>query len=107
MIKRIFCIQKYIEKKFNIENKKIKKNFFKKNKKFKIKNFPPNPASGGIPDIDKKRITVVTDKKTFLLKILISVSVFILVKSNKNNKAKNKNNKVIYTHIFIHMMLNP
>jgi hypothetical protein len=69
------------------------KYFWVKNKKLKIKNLPTKPASGGIPDIDKKTKTTVIDIKLYLLKTFSEFIVFIFLTSNKNNKEKNKYNK--------------
>ena len=74
--------------------------FCKKNIKFNNKNLPTKPPSGGIPDIDKNNNNTVIDKKICLLKNLRLFSVFNFLKSNINNKLKNKNNKQTYIIIF-------
>jgi hypothetical protein len=79
-----------MEKKFKRENKTITKYFCIKNKKLNNKNLPTNPASGGIPDIDKKTKTVVTEIKFILLKTFKLLSVLIFFTSNKKSKLKNK-----------------
>lgn len=76
-------------------------NFFcKKNTKFKSKNLPTKPLSGGIPDMDSSKSNIVIDKNIFLLKNFKLFSVLNFLKSNTNNKLKNKKSKQTYKTMF-------
>lgn len=75
--------------------------FWLKNKKLNSKNLPTNPIKGGIPAIDKKIKTVVSDTKLYLFKTFKLFKVLIFFKSYKNNKLKNIYNIYTYIYIFI------